>query len=248
MAGSQPAMRTAATSHLVGTLVQPPRRRTISFADRTRASSDASAPPQRRTRRLMLVVSTSLLGVVLGGRVPTSFAEPATSPLTAQNQNRDDLQKQALAAFNARDFPLAARFLERLISAEPGDYVLREALGQCFVDGGGFAFGTNKEASEKAVREYSEALRLAGETVLDRKDGNEILLIKARLLAGRALAFEVGLEYQSALVDYDNALATALQANAPNDPLIVNQKANVLAALGDWESVRAFPNHHTPPP
>jgi hypothetical protein len=116
------------------------------------------------------------------------------------------------------------------------------------VDGGGVAFGTNKEASEKAVREYSEALRLAGETVSDRKDGNEILLIKARLLAGRALAFEVGLEYQSALVDYDDALATALQANAPNDPLIVNQKANVLAALGDWQSVRAFPNHHTPPP
>jgi len=97
----------------------------------------------------MLVVSTSLLGVVLGGRVPTSFAEPATSPLTAQNQNRDDLQKQALAAFNARDFPLAARFLERLISAEPGDYVLREALGQCFVDGGGSRSARTKRLLRK---------------------------------------------------------------------------------------------------
>lgn len=221
--------RAAATSPKLGT---SRNGRSGCFASRVRASSVGREPLPRQPpvpRRAMLVSSTSVIGAVFLGFVQDGPAFSA--PVDPQNQ-KDELQTAALAAFNARDFPTAAKLLTQLSELDPGNYQWKEALGQVFVDGGGFAFGTNNEASVKGVEAYTDAL-----TLIDKSENN-VALIKARLLAGRAQAFEVGLVYKKALMDYDESLATATQVNAPNDPLIVNQKANVLAALGNWADAR----------
>ena len=200
-----------------------------------------------------------------------------------------ELRDSALAAFNARDFPRAARFLTRLAELEPGEYKWREALAQCFVDGGGFAFGSAEESSRRALAEYAEASALLTKAFLAAggdprdaavavRDGNldtlsdtrsdtlantdankrpdggfhasvsdrsfsetdrsEYLVAKARLLAGRALAYELAQRWSSAVAEYDDAIATAARAGAPADPLILNQRANALAQSGDWAAAR----------
>ena len=168
-----------------------------------------------------------------------------------------ELRVSALAAFNARDFTRAVRFLTRLAALEPDEYAWREALAQCFVDGGGFAFGGAEESSRRAVAEYTEAIALLEKAFLSNGDGDgdgngfdepsrrsdarlssEFLVTKARLLAGRALAYELDRKWSSAIAEYDDAVATAARGGAPADPLILNQKANALAASGDWAAAR----------
>ena len=80
-----------------------------------------------------------------------------------------ELRASALAAFNARDFPRAVLFLTRLAALEPAEYRWREALAQCFVDGGGFAFGGAAESSRRAVAEYTEAIALLEKAFLAKK-------------------------------------------------------------------------------
>ena len=183
-----------------------------------------------------------------------------------------ELRVSALAAFNARDFTRAVRFLTRLAALEPEEYKWREALAQCFVDGGGFAFGGAEESSRRAVAEYTEAIVLLEKAFLraggdardvrdeplfdlflpddDRAnastgkvgarddDRSAFLVSKARLLAGRALAYELARKWSSAVAEYDDAIATAARGGAPADPLILNQRANALAASGDWAAAR----------
>ena len=152
------------------------------------------------------------------------------------------------------------------------EYRWREALAQCFVDGGGFAFGGAEPSSRRAVAEYTEAIALLeGAFLAARDDGGDanarhrdllriqmsdvtptdvttdrridedeadFLVTAARLLAGRALAYELAGAWSAAVAEYDAAVATAARGGAPADPLILNQKANALAASGDWAAAR----------
>lgn len=57
---------------------------------------------------------------------------------------------------------------------------------------------------------------------------------EARLLAGRALAWEGIYEWNSALQDYNDALARAAAVDKRPDPYVLNSRGNVRASLGDW--------------
>jgi tetratricopeptide (TPR) repeat protein len=186
-----------------------------------------------------------------------------------------ELRVSALAAFNARDFPRAVLFLTRLAALEPAEYRWREALAQCFVDGGGFAFGGAEQSSKRAAAEYTEAIKLLEGAFLakkardDDRDANtrtrehllqimsdvsssdvtpsdatidedeaDFFVTAARLLAGRALAYELAGAWSAAVAEYDKAVATAARGGAPADPLILNQRANALAQSGDWAAAR----------
>ena len=48
----------------------------------------------------------------------------------------------------------------------------------------------------------------------------------------RALAYELAGAWSAAVAEYDEAVATAARGGAPADPLILNQRANALAASG----------------
>jgi tetratricopeptide (TPR) repeat protein len=166
------------------------------------------------------------------------------------------LRVAALDAFNARDFPSAAGFLSQLITLEPEEYAWREALAQCYVDGSGLnVFGDAEESSRRAALEYDAALRLLEKrrgvekenarsasrndrAETEARSESSFLIAKARVMAGSALAYEVGSNYEEAVRRYEEALAAAANAGVPADPLVVNSKANALASLGDWENAR----------
>ena len=67
---------------------------------------------------------------------------------------------------------------------------------------------------------------------------------EARLLAGRALAWEGIDEWGRALGDYDRALQLATASGRKPDPYVVNSRGNVRASLGDWAG--ALPARHLP--
>lgn len=67
---------------------------------------------------------------------------------------------------------------------------------------------------------------------------------EARLLAGRALAWEGVDEWGRALGDYDRALQLATVSGRKPDPYVVNSRGNVRASLGDWAG--ALPVASTP--
>ena len=268
-AGVGTARVRAETSPSVGTTRRVTRG--AAFDARARASEQCDAPcgaarvDATFTRRAgVLLFSAGALAATRLSRPPSAVAMPGaededdvSSSASATTSTAAELRASALAAFNARDFPRAVRFLTRLAALEPDEYAWREALAQCFVDGGGFAFGGAEESSRVAVAEYTEAIALLEKAFLSNGDGDgdgngfdepsrrsdarlssEFLVTKARLLAGRALAYELNRKWSSAIAEYDDAVATAARGGAPADPLILNQKANALAASGDWAAAR----------
>lgn len=63
---------------------------------------------------------------------------------------------------------------------------------------------------------------------------------QARLLAGRALAWEGIYEWTAALRDYNRALDMAAAVDKRPDPYVLNSRGNVRASLGDWAGVHAL--------
>ena len=76
-----------------------------------------------------------------------------------------------------------------------------------------------------------------GDVTID-EDEADFFVTAARLLAGRALAYELAGAWSAAVAEYDKAVATAARGGAPADPLILNQRANALAQSGDWAAAR----------
>jgi hypothetical protein len=56
----------------------------------------------------------------------------------------------------------------------------------------------------------------------------------ARLLAGRALAYEGLSDWRAALRDYNTALETASAAGRKPDPYVLNSRGNCHNSLGEW--------------
>ena len=246
------------------------------------APCDAPCGESTFTRRAAVLLSSAgSLAAACLSRPPSAVAlEAQAVDETAAggvSSSAAELRISALAAFNARDFPRAVLFLTRLAALEPAEYRWREALAQCFVDGGGFAFGGAEPSSRRAVAEYTEAIKLLEGAFLAKKarddkdaDANDLrhrdllrilsdvttpsdvttgdvtidedeadfFVTAARLLAGRALAYELAGAWSAAVAEYDKAVATAARGGAPADPLILNQRANALAQSGDWAAAR----------
>ena len=256
--------------------------RGAAFDARARAAEprDASCSAPRGdstfTRRAAVLLSSAgSLAAACLSRPPSAVALEAqaadrfSDAAGGVSSSAAELRVSALAAFNARDFPRAVLFLTRLAALEPAEYRWREALAQCFVDGGGFAFGGAEPSSRRAVAEYTEAIALLeGAFLAARDDGGDanarhrdllrisdvtpsdvttgridedeadFLVTAARLLAGRALAYELAGAWSAAVAEYDAAVAMAARGGAPADPLILNQRANALAQSGDWAAAR----------
>lgn len=248
------------------------------------APCDAPCGDSTFTRRAAVLLSSAgSLAAACLSRPPSAVALEAqavdeTAAELRVSSSAAELRVSALAAFNARDFPRAVLFLTRLAALEPAEYRWREALAQCFVDGGGFAFGGAEQSSKRAAAEYTEAVKLLEGAFLakkardDDRDANDLrhrdllriqmsddvsssdvtpmsdatidedeadfFVTKARLLAGRALAYELAGAWSAAVAEYDKAVATAARGGAPADPLILNQRANALAQSGDWAAAR----------
>jgi tetratricopeptide (TPR) repeat protein len=64
------------------------------------------------------------------------------------------------------------------------------------------------------------------------------LTTKARLLSGRALAYEGLAQWQEALNDYDQALQLAAEGEESPDPYVINSRGNCHNSLGDWAAAR----------
>jgi len=134
------------------------------------------------------------------------------------------LQAAAISAFSRRDFPSAEAALLRLAALEPANPAWSEGLGQVYTD------GAPKQDFPAAVREYGVALELTPASDVAGR---------ARLLAGRALAYEGVADWPAALRDYDAAVAAAAAGGLTADPYIMNRRGNVLAAAGDYAGARA---------
>ena len=130
-------------------------------------------------------------------------------------------QEKAREAYSRRDFGQALELVDRLVVAQPGSPRWREMRAAALVDG---------KAFRAALGDYGAALEGTP------PDG---LVDRARLLAGRALAWEGLAEWGAALADYDAALLTARQAGQFADPYVLNSRGNVLASLGRWQGARA---------
>lgn len=65
------------------------------------------------------------------------------------------------------------------------------------------------------------------------------LTSRARLLSGRALAYEGLSEWQLALSDYDSALQLAALGGESPDPYVINSRGNCYNSLHQWEAARA---------
>lgn len=64
------------------------------------------------------------------------------------------------------------------------------------------------------------------------------LVDQARLLAGRALAYEGLSDWRSALSDYDTAIKLAASGGESPDPYVINSRGNCHNSLGRWREAR----------
>ena len=126
-------------------------------------------------------------------------------------------QERAREAYSRRDFWQALQAVDALVAAQPGSPRWREMRAAALVDGKRF---------RAALADYGAALEGTP------PDGT---IDAARLLAGRALAYEGLAEWEAALRDYDSALLLARAAGKFPDPYVLNSRGNVLASLGRWQ-------------
>lgn len=137
------------------------------------------------------------------------------------------LERIAAEAYSKRDFTEAVEALNRLVALDPFSPRIREMRAMANVDG--------KKFSE-AVKDFDDCLRLLDNSA----DSNENIdtLDRARVLSGRALAFEGLGDWVGALGDYDAALLLAQKLGADPDPYILNSRGNCYASLGEWKAAR----------
>jgi hypothetical protein len=98
--------------------------------------------------------------------------------------------------------------------------------------------------SARCSRRRATCVRLCSQQ-LPHRDGQacappgaEEQLDVARLLAGRALAYEGLSDWRCALRDYDAALGTASAAGKKPDPYVLNSRGNCHNSLGEWDGAR----------
>ena len=196
--------------------VRRPRRRATATAraedvrkDDVRRSEPSRADDAPSTsRRAALRVGT--LAVV-------ALSAPARAR-AASDADADALRRILLESFDAQEFGRALEAAARLRTLEPG-LEWTEAVATISIDAKKF---------KEAVEAYDEALTLCGD------DAGA----KARVVAGRALAYEGLYDFSSALRDYDEALRLCEESGFAPDPYVLNSRGNVRGSLDDWAGAR----------
>ncbi|GIL84086.1 hypothetical protein Vretimale_11063 [Volvox reticuliferus] len=154
----------------------------------------------------------------------TTSAETTTATATTTNVARavdlTTLQEEAYLAYAERRFQDAVNLLTECITAEPGSPRWREMRAEVLVDGKNFP---------AAVHDFNAALGLLSDNDL---------VTRARLLSGRALAYEGLSDWEAALADYRRGMDLAAEAGESLDPYVLNSLGNCLNSLGRWEDAR----------
>lgn len=167
-------------------------------------------------RKVLLATGAALLVASLSSRRSGAGGVDEAGGATSVRA----LQAAATQAYANREFSEAVQLLNKIIEQEPGEGKWREMRGQALVDGKNF---------RAAILDFEFALeQLPPEAAVDR----------ARLLAGRGLAYEGLGDWVAALGDYDQALSQAQSAGRLPDPYILNSRGNCHASLGEWSRAR----------
>ncbi|GBG00639.1 hypothetical protein Rsub_13391 [Raphidocelis subcapitata] len=153
--------------------------------------------------------------------LPAAAAARALAPAASSAAALDaaEVESAAYEAYASKDFARALQLLDSIAADEPRFLEMR---AQVLVDAKSF---------EKAISDYSDALRLA-------EDADAPLTTRARLLAGRALALEGLARWREALGDYDSALRLAAAGGESPDPYVINSRGNCYNSLKEWEAAR----------
>lgn len=130
-----------------------------------------------------------------------------------------DLEDAAALSYANREFADTVQKLNELVDRQPDSPRWYEMRAQVLVDGKEF---------KAALQDFDTAISLYPGGTID----------EARLLSGRALAWEGIDEWPKALIDYDRALSLAAINGKKPDPYVVNSRGNVRASLGDWDGAR----------
>ncbi|KAG2431512.1 hypothetical protein HXX76_009526 [Chlamydomonas incerta] len=183
----------------------------------TAATTAAAAPALASRRGLLLSLLAPAAAGVLAGGVVSAAAPP---PSLAAVVDLSTLQEEAYLAYAERRFQDAVNLLTQCIGAQPEEARWREMRGEALVDGKNFA---------AAISDF--------DTALDLTPGAD-LVVRARLLSGRALAREGLGEWGAALDDYQSAMEFAGAAGESADPYVLNSIGNCLNSLGRWSEAR----------
>ncbi|KIY95987.1 hypothetical protein MNEG_11974 [Monoraphidium neglectum] len=182
-----------------------------SSSSSTRMSSSTSTS-NRRAACISLLAGAAA--------VASALAPPSARAAAAAADGAAAVEEQAYAAYAERRFAEAVRLLDSI--AEPDNPRWLEMRAQVLVDGKDF---------EGAVRDYGAALRRSEEAGAPLTD-------RARLLSGRALAYEGLSKWAEALADYDAAMALAAAGGESPDPYVINARGNCLNSLRQWREAR----------
>lgn len=193
--------------------------------------------------------STASLAATEAARPNREKLPPLNSvpPLGITTESSQQVAMNAIGAYSERNFRDAERELTVLLAREPNEAKWYEARGQVRVDAKLFA---------DAIDDYNMALKITSgyvEAPKGLKSGNYDIDInsaafamdvpqkktdRARLLSGRALAYEGLSLWERALEDYDEALQLAIEDGKYEDPYVLNSRGNVKASLGRYEDAR----------
>lgn len=184
------------------------RRATCRRAKEPTCADDAPSTSRRAALRVGASAVMTVM-MALGARARAAAALDADA---------DALRRVLLESFDEQEFGRALEAASRLRALEPG-LEWTEAVATISVDAKKF---------KEAVEAYDEALALCGEDTG----------AKARVVAGRALAYEGLYDFSSALRDYDEALRLAEESGFVPDPYVLNSRGNVRGSLGDWAGAR----------
>eukprot|EP00798_Chlamydomonas_sp_ICE-L_P020749 gene20749-27569_t len=178
-------------------------------------SADAPSPDQSfgMNRRLgMLSTFGSLL-------LPATAMAVPTVPL--EGFSVDELENAAFRSYGDRDFISTIDFLDEIQKREPDMARWWEMRAQVLVDFKDF---------NTAIDNFNRALSLTS--------AEEEPITYARLLSGRALAYEGVSKWQDALDDYSTALDMATKGGESLDPYVINSIGNCYNSLGKWSEAR----------
>lgn len=132
------------------------------------------------------------------------------------------LESVARQAYGEREFQEAERALNELLDMSPNNVAYLEMRATTHVD---------KKDFEKALSDYDALLGL-----LREREGDS--LNTARLLAGKALAFEGLYRFREAADAYEQSIQIAKNCGSPPDPYVENSLGNCYASLGKWKDAR----------
>lgn len=174
----------------------------------------------------------------------TSGALQSLPPFGLGLESTDELELRAERNFSKRNFREAEREFSLLIAREPIPRFY-EARGEVRVDAKLF---------DDAIQDYGMALQLLQDEDGERGDagargekrrlrarsnGRSTQIDIARVLCGRALAYEGLSKWSDALRDYDDAIARAASTGLEADPFILNSRGNVKASMERWSDARS---------